>query len=316
MTPPSRSKDTTVYAAGAVLWRHTDGEIEIALVHRPRYDDWTFPKGKVEKGEVASAAAVREVAEETGFRAVLGRSLSSVTYRLPAPKKGRHVGNRHGGEKHVDYWAAEAVDGSFARNDEVDELAWLRPDAVSEKLSYDVDREVFDRFLQIPADTSTVLLVRHARAGGKSHYRGDDRERPLDSLGFEQANALVPVLSAFGGSRIHCADRVRCIATIDPWARATGTAITTDTLLTEEGYAANPDSARARALAIATSGYGVPVICSQGKVIPDLVQWWADKDGLTLERTRSRKASVWVLSLRSGSLVAADHIDSPLPRTI
>jgi 8-oxo-dGTP diphosphatase len=303
-----------VYAAGAVLWRQSGGEIEIALVHRPRYDDWTFPKGKVEKGEVPSAAAVREVAEETGFRAVLGRSLSSVSYRLPAPKKGKLAGDKRTGDKHVDYWAAEAVDGSFAANDEVDELTWVRPDAARDALSYDVDKTVFERFSAIPADTSTMVLVRHARAGGKSHYRGDDRERPLDSLGRQQATALVPVLSAFGGTRILCADRVRCIQTVEPWARATDIAITTDTLLTEEGYAANPDSARARAIAIATSGYGVPVVCSQGKVIPDLVQWWADKDGLTLERTRSRKASVWVLSHRHGSLVAADHIDSPLPR--
>ncbi|GGG06406.1 putative hydrolase MutT/NUDIX [Rhodococcoides trifolii] len=309
MTPSSHSKDTTVYAAGAVLWRHCGDGIEIALVHRPRYDDWTFPKGKVEKGEVPSAAAVREVAEETGFRAVLGRSLSAVTYRLPSSKK-----SKHSGDKHVDYWAAEAVDGSFARNDEVDELTWVHPEAVRDALSYDIDAEVFERFEHVPADTSTVILVRHARAGSKSRYRGDDRERPLDSLGVQQATALVPMLSAFGGTRIHCADRVRCIQTVEPWARATDTAITTDTLLTEEGYAANPDSARARALAIATSGHGVPVICSQGKVIPDLVQWWADKDGLKLERTRSRKASVWVLSLRGGSLVAADHIDSPLPR--
>lgn len=311
MTPSSHSKDTVVFAAGAVLWRRTEsGTIEIALVHRPRYDDWTFPKGKVENGEIACVAAVREVAEETGFRAVLGRSLSAVTYRLPPAKKSKRVG-----EKHVDYWTAEAVDGEFVPNNEVDALEWVPPKDVPAALSYEVDKDVFARFEALPADTSAVLLVRHARAGGKSGYRGDDAERPLDKLGVQQAAALVPVLTAFGGSRIHCADKVRCVQTVEPWARETDTAILIDTLLTEEGYAANPESARSRALAIATTGHGVPVICSQGKVIPDLVQWWSDQDGLTLQRTRSRKASLWVLSLHDDVLVGADYIDSPLPNT-
>ena len=85
-------------------------------------------------------------------------------------------------------------------------------------------------------------------------------------------------------------------------------------LLTEEGYAADTDNARELAVRLARTTGGVPVICSQGKVIPDFVAWWADRDGLALDRTRTRKASVWILSIDGGTLVAADYIDSPLPK--
>ncbi|MGO4205609.1 bifunctional NUDIX hydrolase/histidine phosphatase family protein [Rhodococcus sp. TAF43] len=302
---PDRPVKANIFAAGAVLWRKSPTnpyEIEIALIHRPRYDDWSFPKGKLDPGETSIVAAVREIGEETGITAQLGRHLSRVTYPIPGHRK----------LKRVEYWAAEAASGQFTANNEVDELRWLPPDRVPDQLSYPMDRTILRRFMQLPPDTTTVLLVRHAKAGSSNKYTGDDTLRPLDTKGLVQAEALVPQLQAFGATEISSADRTRCTQTMEPLAEALGTPIRIEPLLSEEGYAADPAGARARARKIAALG-GVQVICSQGGVIPDLMEWWAERDGIQLPSARNRKASTWVLSLSGGRLVAADHIDSPLP---
>ncbi len=129
---------TTVFAAGAVLWRRSpfDGSLEIALIHRPKYDDWSHPKGKLKAGEEFSAAAVREVREETGMDCVLGAGLPAVRYLA------------HGRPKEVRYWAAEAAGGSFAVNGEVDRLVWLSAAAARSRLSHDYDRPLIDAMLR------------------------------------------------------------------------------------------------------------------------------------------------------------------------
>lgn len=294
-----------IFAAGAVLWRTSPdrpAEIEVALVHRPKYDDWSFPKGKVDPGETTVDAAVREVAEETGFDSRLGRYLSKVTYPIPGHRK----------LKKVDYWVAEALDGKFEPNSEVDELRWVSPTQAADQLSYPMDHKILRRFEKYPPNTDTVLLVRHAKAGRRSRYKGDDALRPLDTVGQKQAEALVAQLSAFGAENIHAANRRRCVQTVQPLADALSKQIVLEPLLSEEGYWDDPEAARKRAVVIASLG-GVRTICSQGKVIPDLMQWWADRDGVELPANRNRKGSVWVLSLHDGKLIAADHLASPMP---
>ena len=161
MTSPHKPVNTdkpvkaNIFAAGAVLWRPNPNDptrVEVALVHRSRYDDWSFPKGKLDPGETAIVAAVREVEEETGFRAQLGRKLGKTTYPVTGHRK----------LKRVDYWAARAVEGEFVPNHEVDELRWQDPDTAFDQLSYPMDRTVLRRFRSLPADTATVLIVRHA----------------------------------------------------------------------------------------------------------------------------------------------------------
>ncbi|MFD1811290.1 NUDIX hydrolase [Rhodococcus gannanensis] len=294
-----------IFAAGAVLWRKSPTDpydIEIALIHRPKYDDWSFPKGKLDPGEIPVVAARREVEEETGMRVQLGRHVARVSYLVPGHRR----------RKRVDYWAAEARHGEFVPNDEVDELRWMSPDALTGALSYQVDEKVLRRFLQAPADTSTVLVVRHAKAGRRSAYKGDDTTRPLDKTGRAQAEGLSALLRAFGATEIHSADRTRCVQTVEPLARDIGAEIALEPALSEEAYREDPASAQALVRKIAARG-GVQVICSQGKVIPDLLQWWAERDGITLPPARNRKGSTWVLSLSGGILVDAHHIDSALP---
>jgi 8-oxo-dGTP pyrophosphatase MutT (NUDIX family)/phosphohistidine phosphatase SixA len=290
-----------VLAAGAVLWRPNGDAAapEVAIIHRPRYDDWSLPKGKVDPGETEPVTAVREVREETGYSSHLGRRLAAVSYPVEQ------------GIKKVRYWAACRVDGDFSPNAEVDELKWLPVAEAIEHLEYPHDRKVLRRFAKQPVDTKTVLIVRHGTAGSKSRYKGDDRKRPLDKHGRAQAESLVGLLLAFGANVLYAADRVRCHQTLEPLAEELGTTIHNEPLLTEEAYAENRKAARHRILEIAAEG-GTPVICTQGRVIPDLIAWWCERDGVRPDSSRNRKGSAWVMSLADERLVAADHIGSPL----
>jgi 8-oxo-dGTP diphosphatase len=296
-TPASKA----VLAAGAVLWRSNGNASspEIAIIHRPRYDDWSLPKGKVDPGETEPVTAVREVHEETGYSSHLGRRLTAVSYPVEE------------GIKKVRYWAARGVDGNFSPNAEVDELKWLPVAEAIKQLEYPHDRKVLRRFAKQPVDTQSVLIVRHGTAGSKSRYKGDDRKRPLDKHGRAQAESLVGVLLAFGADALYAADRVRCHQTLAPLAEELGVTIHDEPLLTEEAYPENRKAARHRILEIAAAG-GTPVICTQGKVIPDLIAWWCERDGVRPDKSRNRKGSTWVMSLADGRLVAADHIGSPL----
>jgi 8-oxo-(d)GTP phosphatase len=290
-----------ILAAGAVLWRSVDGssEVEVAIIHRPRYDDWSLPKGKVDPGETEPATAVREVYEETGHRAHLGRALATVHYPVLQ------------GVKRVRYWAAGDAGGEFAASAEVDDLVWLPAKDAMGKVSYPHDRKVLRRFTKMPADTKTLLIVRHGTAGSKRRYRGDDRNRPLDKHGRAQAELLVGQLLAFGPTSVYAADRLRCVQTVEPVADELEVEIGLEPTLTEEAYWHNRDKARRRVLEIAAAD-GRPVICTQGRVIPDLIQWWCERDGVKPDKSRNGKGSTWVLSMYGGKLIAADHIVSPL----
>ena len=130
-----------VRAAGGVVWRRADdGGVEVLVVHRPKYHDWTLPKGKLDGDESYEDAALREIEEETGARGVLGRELPSTDYEDP-----------QGRPKHVRYWAVECTDGRFTPNKEVDEVRWMRPDEARRLLSYDRDTEVLDAFADLDA---------------------------------------------------------------------------------------------------------------------------------------------------------------------
>ena len=298
---PAGQPTPDVVAAGAVLWRSPPGteaapgggELEIALVHRPRYDDWSLPKGKLARGERPLAAAVREVGEETGFAAVLGVRLGESHYRVPQ------------GEKIVHYWSARAGAGSFEPNSEVDELRWVEPGSADVLLSYERDREVLDRFRKLGPPPRTVLLVRHAKAGSRYEWSGDDDLRPLSDKGHEQAEALRSMLGLFVPERAYAAPPVRCPQTIQPLADRLGLDIQPEPLLGEEAYWKDPEAGLARFLELA-DGPDVPVVCSQGGVIPDLVR------RLTGEaEPAARKASTWVLGFTAGHVVNADYYGAP-----
>ena len=300
---PSAKSTAVIAAAGAVLWQPDEatGAPLVAVIHRPRYDDWSLPKGKIEAGETEPVAAVREISEETGQGAHLGRRLGMVSYPVPE------------GTKIVHYWAARALGGEFVPHGEADKMRWLSIADARKRLTYPLDRKILGRFAKKPADTQTVLVVRHGTAGRKARYHGDDRLRPLDKRGRAQALSLVPQLLAFGAATVYAADRIRCRQTVEPLAEELDVPIWMEPTLTEEAYAQDPEAARGRILEIAARG-GTPVVCTQGRVIPYVIDWWCRRDAVKPARSRNRKGSTWVLSLAGGKLIAADHLPSPLAK--
>lgn len=303
-------------AAGAVVWRpdpddRTGRTLQIALVHRPRYDDWSLPKGKLEPGEGTRAAAVREVAEETGFPVVLGRRLGQVHYPVTRPRRAT---------KFVDYYAAMALAGRFTPNDEVDALRWCPPEEATRRLSYPHDAGIVAAFGELPPDLTALLLVRHAKAGSRAKWDGPDEQRPLSANGRRQVPPLRALAGLYAPDRVHSAPLVRCVDTVAQIAADAGVSVLTEPLLSEKGYVGAEESAVARLLEIVAGG-GCPVVSSQGGVIPDLLSRVADSAGsapasvlLPMRRPESKKASVWVLFFTTGgdpALVAAEYVQQP-----
>lgn len=285
-----------VRAAGAVLWRRSPAGVEVALVHRPRYDDWSLPKGKLDPSEPEAVAAVREVVEETGFTGPLGRGLGTTEYDVVVA--GRLV------PKTVRWWSLEAAEGAFTAGDEVDELRWVDAAAAVDLLG--AEAAPLRRFLSGPADAVTLLVVRHASAGDRSSFRGTDDRRPLDDDGRTQADLLADVLSLWRPVRVLSAPPVRCRATVAPLSARVGHDVEVVAHWGEDAWDRDAALADLRGLARA----GTPaVICSQGGAIPDLVAHLTSTDG----RVRAKKGSTWALSFDTdGRFVDADHT-LPLP---
>jgi 8-oxo-(d)GTP phosphatase len=291
-----------VLAAGAVLWRRGPYGVEIALVHRPRYDDWSFPKGKLDADETMPFAAVREIAEETGQQARLGPVLGDVRYAVPE------------GGKLVRYWAAEARGGDFAPGDETDELRWVGPAQAVELLTYRHDVELLEQFTRLGPPASVVALVRHAKAGSRNQWEGDDALRPLSGSGHEQAQHLDPLLRLFGPDRLVSAPPVRCRDTLVPLAAQLDMAIGDEPLFAEAAYWNDQAGALARLRELADVP-GVTVVCSQGGVIPGLVRPLvtpARLPGVDPDDLPAKKGSTWLLTFGpDGDLRAADYYERP-----
>ena len=295
-------------AAGGALWRTgAGGQLETALVHRPKYDDWSLPKGKLDAGEHPLATAVREVGEETGLQVRVGRRSVQTRY-----------GHRHG-PKRVDYWVMQAVGGAFAANDEVDEVRWLPLPAAAALVTHEHDRAVLDDLARTDVPRMPrLLLVRHASAGERSDWDGPDDERPLDRRGREQAAALAAALAPFAPARLLAAPPVRCGQTLQPLAEATGLPVGAVPELGEDGFGADPQAGVdtvLRLLAepepVGPSGAGPTVVCSQGGAIPSVllalgVRWHGTAGALW---PPSAKGSVWALGGRPGALVADYYRD-------
>ncbi|HEX8935993.1 MAG TPA: NUDIX hydrolase [Pseudonocardiaceae bacterium] len=289
-------------AAGAVVWQPSlAGDVEVALIHRPRYDDWSLPKGKPHAGETLPATAVREVVEETGCTVTLGPRLGCTRYPVSAGQKVAH------------YWVARPIGGDFRPSNEVDELRWLPVPKALELLSHQHDRTLLTGLEARTAVTSAVLLVRHADAGDRESWQGDDELRPLTVEGHRQAESLRAVLPLFGARRVYSASPLRCRQTVEGLAADLGVPISTEPWLSEEGYASNPAADHTRLLEIAAEPGGPAVVCSQGGVIPDLLRNLPGSTGSELTDV-PKKGSYWALFFASSSptppiLLAADYYD-------
>jgi len=297
-----------IQAAGAIVWRAGEEGIETALVHRPRYDDWSFPKGKAFAGEHVLLTAVREVAEETGTRVALGRRLATTQYLTG------------GGPKRVDYWAGRPVSpGTFIPGDEVDGLSWLSLGAAADQLSYAHDVAVLEEFAAGPADTAPVILIRHADAVGRKAWRQaghtDDLTRPLSVKGEVEAQALGQILCCYASGRVISSRTQRCLATVGPYAARTGAMVETAPVLTIGGAAAGaggadwePTGAARQWIAGIVTAAEPEVICAHGENLSWLLaEACAALGGAVPSGPPLRKGAFWVLQASDGRLVSAER---------
>ena len=280
---------TVIEAAGGVVWRSADRGVELAVVHRPKYDDWSLPKGKLLSGEPPLLGALREVKEETGSEARLGRALGRLRYRV------------NGSAKRVRYWAMVAISGEFRPSPEVDAVEWLSPRAARPRLRPSQDAQVLDWFMADPRPTWPLIVLRHASAGSSSGWPGADQDRPLDDLGAAQARALTPILAGYQAESVWAADVTRCRQTTAPYASSRNLMVDDQPLISEAGYRADASSAQAWLLELAAQGRSA-VVCSQRRAIPGLVKTLCTHLEASAPRAASvEKAGAWVFHLARGA---------------
>ena len=260
--PSNKPESKLIKAAGAVAWRPgPDGEPEILLVHRKKYDDWSLPKGKMEPGEPLPVTAVREVLEEGGSWLSLGRRLVSVRY---------NVGGR---PKRVHYWAARVtgIDELAVPNSEVDQVEWLPVATAIDRVSYARDHGVLHDFAARPAGTVPLILLRHAKAQAKSEWKGDDADRPLDDAGAHAAKALAELLACFAPrARVISSPAVRCTETTRPYAlRFCGEVGSEESLYIRDSAATDPAYLRSLIAGLVAAGEPT-VLCAHRENLPAL----------------------------------------------
>jgi len=225
-----------IFAAGAVVWRPAARgpsaggsasvpEVEVLLVHRPKYDDWSLPQGKREPGEHTVLTAVREVFEETKVRSALGPRLPSVEYHTGAYRK------------RVDYWSMLGLGHQATASHEVDEVSWLPVAQAREQLSYPRDAGVVDGLMT--RETVPLILLRHASAGDKADWPAGDESRPLDAKGATDALILTGLLSCFAlSARVISSPALRCTESVRPYAASFGGVVEAEAALALSGHSA------------------------------------------------------------------------------
>ncbi|ANH38135.1 Diadenosine hexaphosphate hydrolase [Nocardioides dokdonensis FR1436] len=290
---PSLTRD--VHAAGAVVFR--PGR-EVLLVHRERYDDWSFPKGKVDPGEHPVATAVREVEEETGLRVSLGRPLPS--HRYPNARA----------MKTVHYWTGRVVGADdvsgFEPNAEISDVRWVPVDEAAALLSYERDQALLQTARASRRRTQALVVQRHSRACARSEWTDDDRLRPLERPGLLQAEALGPLLAAYDVRRLVTSPATRCRETLAPYAATAGVDLEPLEELTEEAATGRGGPA---AVAAAVTGLvddlhagrrGI-VLCTHRPVLPMVFEaLGVDDPGLA-------PGEMVVVHLRRGRVLATEQ---------
>ncbi|MGP9695321.1 NUDIX hydrolase [Brachybacterium sp. AOP25-B2-12] len=266
MSPKNAPGAPPVLAAGALVWRERRGQVEVLLVHRPRYDDWSVPKGKLDPGETYPAAAVREVAEETGYRVRLHRPLPAAVYLLS-----------DGRTKVVHYWVGTVrsrVGPGPENAREIDDVAWVDLDEADRRLTRTSDQLLIDAMRrQIEGSTLhtvPIIIQRHAAALSRAKWRKGEATRPLNTKGKKQARALPPLISAFAPASVVTSPWKRCEATIEPFAREGGMEIDTKESLTEAAHEKRPSRAGAVFERVLDEARPT-VVCTHRPVLPTLV---------------------------------------------
>ena len=291
-----------ITAAGGLVFRSSKGRRQVLVIHRPRYDDWSLPKGKHDDGETNETAALREIEEETGVRGRILAPLDDVEYMTA-----------NGNPKQVFYFAVRALESpKFVANNEVDRLEWMsKKDAIS-RLTYSHDRQlVRSTSLKQLNGIGHVHLVRHAAAGDRSAWTGDDRDRPLTTKGVRQAEMIADRLGPRWASSVLSSPYVRCMQTGKPLAKRLGTRVERTDFLAE--------GSRGKGLldyVFERPGDELFMV-SHGDVIPSIVDKLASRGVPLISRSPDgrldcKKASDWILTTHAGKVVGAEYVPPPV----
>jgi 8-oxo-dGTP pyrophosphatase MutT (NUDIX family)/phosphohistidine phosphatase SixA len=280
-----------ILAAGAVVSRKGP---DVLLVHRPKYDDWSFPKGKLDPGEHETAAAVREVAEETGLDVRLGPPLQPQHYAVAA------------GRKVVHYWVGRLVGGddvsAYRPNNEIDEVAWVPLSKADRVLTYRRDRETLAEFAKARRKSTPLLVLRHAKARPRKSWDGEDPERPLTADGELQAEQVVPLLAAYGVRQVVSSSSRRCWTSVAPYADVADLDVAVTEDLSEEGATERKVE---RVVHQVLAGTTPTVLCTHRPVLP-LVQ-----AALGVPERKLEVGSMLVVHHRRGQMLAVEHHQAP-----
>jgi 8-oxo-(d)GTP phosphatase len=284
-----------VLAAGGVLWRGDPLTPEVALVHRPRYDDWSVPKGKAKSGEHLLVTALREMSEETGHSVRIGQRLTTVRYGVTS-------GGRPA-TKVVTYWSMRCAGGMFQANREVDRIEWLTVAAARRHVTSASDRVVLDAFLRARRDTEALLLVRPGATTvpARRLKTGPGAER-LNRSGRHQAVALVPVLEGLGVTDLRSADLPACMDMLAPFAAATGLTVRRQPGLIRAEFTGNELQIADQLLQDAAASAAVAV-CGQQRIISGLLTALGRRSVVRPpHETAVKKGGWWLLHHRDGTI--------------
>ena len=247
----------------------SDDDFELCLVYRPKYDDWSWPKGKNEPKESHRHTAVREVGEETGYAVTLGPHIAQIEY--PLENEGKKSISKSGAKnssqnnnktevvKRIHYWMMREIDENAAmkrlpafgpikpaKPTEIGNVIWLTPSKARKKLTHDSDRKVLDAFLEKlhagQTEYKTLILVRHGKAESRKSWQGSEATRPITPLGSASSYALGRELACYAPNRIVSSPWKRCVETVATFAHDSSLSIEQIAELTEDHHENKPKS--------------------------------------------------------------------------
>jgi 8-oxo-dGTP diphosphatase len=290
-----------IEGAGAVLWQAIDdGDVKIAIIHRPRYDDWSLPKGGVDAGETHIQAAFREVLEETGVKAIFGPEIGTVDYEV------------NGVTKEVRYWLAEAdqFNSATPNPEEVDATEWLSISDAINKLSNSDDREIVRMAEEFGFGSTPLVLLRHTKALKRDQWDGDDGDRPLEHVGQIQAAKIPAIYAPYAIEKIYSSDAIRCVQTIEAMAAEYGITPIYSSEISEFGFERDSEKALDYAFSVMLSDKP-SVMCSHNPVLPKLVKKLIGKKNFKRLSAELKPGDSFVLHHRSGEVIAVDWTPAP-----
>lgn len=291
-----------IKAAGVVLWREREPlQVEVALIHRPAFDDWTFPKGKSEPGESLLQTAFRECIEETGVAPVFGGYLGESAYKYDGEKK------------RVFYWMAQAIEESadFTPTPEVDKLSWMSVKEARHFLTYDEDRDILRSFVKADRHSNVMIFLRHAKAIKRDEWLGEDADRPLSHIGQLQAAKVGHNMKMYGISEVHTSDAIRCLDTANAVAEHLRLDVKSSDKLSADHYERDDNAASDYVDFLLNFSRNV-IICGHNPIFHDMLLAFANgkECGKTLEKLSP--ADAWVIHHVGRRIVSVDSIPAPI----